>query len=74
MLLVDIKDQVALVTLNRPDAMNALSRALRGELHETMKHQDAIEMLIVRRDTAALPGLWDRYVELSGYLTDAGIP
>jgi enoyl-CoA hydratase/carnithine racemase len=27
MLLVDIKDQVALVTLNRPDAMNALSRA-----------------------------------------------
>ncbi|MCA3716171.1 MAG: enoyl-CoA hydratase, partial [Phenylobacterium sp.] len=29
MLLVDIKDQVALVTLNRPEAMNALSRALR---------------------------------------------
>jgi enoyl-CoA hydratase/carnithine racemase len=28
MLLVDIKDQVALVTLNRPDAMNALSRAM----------------------------------------------
>jgi hypothetical protein len=54
--------------------MNALSRALRAELHEPLKHQDGMEMLIVRRDTAALPGLWDRYVELSGYLTDAGIP
>ena len=41
MLLVDIKDQVALVTLNRPDAMNALSRALRAELHETLKRLDA---------------------------------
>lgn len=38
-----------------------------------LERPDAIEMLIVRRDTAALPGLWDRYVELSGYLTDAGI-
>ena len=41
MLLVDIKDQVALVTLNRPEAMNALSRALRAELHETLKRLDA---------------------------------
>ncbi|MCA4916962.1 MAG: enoyl-CoA hydratase [Phenylobacterium sp.] len=41
MLLVDIKDQVALVTLNRPDAMNALSRALRAELHATLKRLDA---------------------------------
>ena len=41
MLLVDIKDQVALVTLNRPDAMNALSRALRAELHATLQRLDA---------------------------------
>ncbi|MCA3731071.1 MAG: enoyl-CoA hydratase, partial [Phenylobacterium sp.] len=41
MLLVDIKDQVALVTLNRPEAMNALSRALRAELHATLKRLDA---------------------------------
>jgi len=39
-----------------------------------LERPDAIEMLIVRRDTAALPGLWDRYVELSGYLTNAGKP
>ncbi len=41
MLLVDISDSVALVTLNRPEAMNALSRALRAELHKTLKALDA---------------------------------
>jgi enoyl-CoA hydratase len=34
-LLVDIKDEVALVTLNRPNAMNALSRELRAAIAET---------------------------------------
>lgn len=34
-LLVDIKDEVALVTLNRPQAMNALSRELRAAIAET---------------------------------------
>jgi enoyl-CoA hydratase len=41
MLLVEIKDQVAVVTLNRPDAMNALSRALRAELHKALTALDA---------------------------------
>ncbi len=41
MLLVDIQDQVALVTLNRPEAMNALSKALRASLHETLTQLDA---------------------------------
>lgn len=41
MLLVDIKDGVALVTLNRPEAMNALSRALRAELPKTLNALDA---------------------------------
>jgi enoyl-CoA hydratase len=36
MILVDISDQIALVTLNRPDAMNALSRALRSALYQAM--------------------------------------
>lgn len=34
-LLVDIRDEVALVTLNRPQAMNALSRELRAAIAET---------------------------------------
>lgn len=41
MLLVEIADAVALVTLNRPEAMNALSRALRAELHKTLAALDS---------------------------------
>jgi enoyl-CoA hydratase len=40
MLLVEIKDKVAVVTLNRPEAMNALSRALRAELHKALSALD----------------------------------
>jgi enoyl-CoA hydratase len=36
MLLVEKADRVAVVTLNRPEAMNALSRALRSALHEAV--------------------------------------
>ena len=36
MLIIDKADKVATVTLNRPEAMNALSRALRAALHEAM--------------------------------------
>jgi enoyl-CoA hydratase len=38
---VDIADGVATVTLNRPEAMNALSRALRSELFKVMTAIDA---------------------------------
>ncbi len=40
MLLVEIKDRVAVVTLNRPEAMNALSKALRAELHKALSALD----------------------------------
>ena len=40
-LLVEIADGVAVVTLNRPAAMNALSRSLRAALAETMRTLDA---------------------------------
>ena len=33
MLIIERRERVAVVTLNRPEAMNALSRALRSELH-----------------------------------------
>ncbi len=38
---VNISDGVAVVTLNRPEAMNALSRALRAELARVMRAVDA---------------------------------
>ena len=41
MLLVDKKDGVAVVTLNRPEAMNALSKALRAELHRALQALEA---------------------------------
>jgi enoyl-CoA hydratase len=36
MLIVDKNDRVAVITLNRPEAMNALSRALRAALHDAV--------------------------------------
>ena len=39
--LLHIADGVATVTLNRPHAMNALSKALRQALHDTMRTVDA---------------------------------
>ena len=40
LVLVDIADGVAIVTLNRPDAMNALSTALRSALYHAMVRVD----------------------------------
>jgi enoyl-CoA hydratase len=37
MLLVETSDRVAVITLNRPEAMNALSRALRAALHDAFR-------------------------------------
>ena len=41
LVLVDVADHVAVVTLNRPAAMNALSRALRSDLYHAMRAVDA---------------------------------
>ena len=41
MILVETSDGVAVVTLNRPEAMNALSRALRSAIYETFTALDA---------------------------------
>jgi enoyl-CoA hydratase len=40
LVLVDVADGVAVVTLNRPEAMNALSKALRAELAAVMREMD----------------------------------
>lgn len=41
--LLEVADNVALVTLNRPEAMNALSKALRARLAQVMRQVDADE-------------------------------
>ncbi|MEQ8410214.1 MAG: enoyl-CoA hydratase [Erythrobacter sp.] len=41
--LLDVADGIATVTLNRPEAMNALSRALRRRLYEVMVEVDGRE-------------------------------
>jgi enoyl-CoA hydratase len=56
LVLVDVADGVAVVTLNRPEAMNALSKALRAELAAVMREMD-------RRDdvrVVVLTGAGDR--------------
>jgi len=40
-IIVDISDDVATITLNRPDAMNALNSALLGELCQALEEADA---------------------------------
>src|ERR1700757_1425174 len=39
--LVDTEDGVGILTLNRPDKLNAMNRKLAGELHEAVKSMDA---------------------------------
>src|SRR6516225_4746870 len=40
-ILVDTEDGVGILTLNRPDKLNAMNRKLAGELHEAVKRMDA---------------------------------
>lgn len=40
-IIVDIEDDVAVITLNRPDALNALNSALLGELCQALEEADA---------------------------------
>lgn len=54
-LLVDVADRVATVTLNRPQARNALNRALRRALHRTMSDIEADEAIDVVVLTGADP-------------------
>ncbi|HEY8526914.1 MAG TPA: enoyl-CoA hydratase [Acidimicrobiales bacterium] len=54
-LLVDVAERVATVTLNRPEARNALNRALRRELYRSLRALDADEAVDVIVLTGADP-------------------
>jgi enoyl-CoA hydratase len=50
MLKIDRLDRITVVTLDRPEAMNALSRALRAALHEAMTNlgaDDAVSVIVL---------------------------
>ena len=40
-ILVDAEEGVGIVTLNRPDKLNAMNRQLSSELHDAVKQMDA---------------------------------
>ena len=40
-ILVEAEDGVGIVTLNRPDKLNAMNRQLASELHDAVKHMEA---------------------------------
>jgi len=44
-ILVDAEEGVGIVTLNRPDKLNAMNRQLSSELHDAVKRMDAAEAI-----------------------------
>jgi enoyl-CoA hydratase len=44
-ILVDTEDGVGILTLNRPEKLNAMNRKLAGELHDAVKRMDADEAI-----------------------------
>src|SRR3546814_20697549 len=61
LVLVEVADAVATVTLNRPDARNALNRDLRNALYRTMAdldgRADVAALVLTGTDPAFCPGL-----------------
>src|SRR5690242_12451878 len=44
-ILIDAEDGVGIVTLNRPDKLNAMNRQLSSELHDAVKRMEADEAI-----------------------------
>jgi enoyl-CoA hydratase len=61
LVLVEVEDRVATLTLNRPEARNALSGALLGQLHDTIRELDARDdvgcMVLTGADPAFCAGM-----------------
>lgn len=72
MLLVEKQDGIAVVTLNRPEAMNALSKALRSELYKAMVALDADPEVSVVILTGAGERAFTAGLDLKELGSDAG--
>ena len=73
-ILTDVRDGVAVVTLNRPDARNALNRELRGAISTTLAALDADAavsvMILTGADPAFCAGLDLKELGTSGLSAD----
>lgn len=72
MLLVEKENGIAVVTLNRPEAMNALSKALRSELYKAMTALDADPEVSVVILTGAGERAFTAGLDLKELGSDAG--
>jgi enoyl-CoA hydratase len=62
-LLYDVEDQIATITLNRPERMNALSRNLESEIHRAFDEADAdrdVRVIILTGNGAAFSAGYDQ--------------
>jgi enoyl-CoA hydratase/carnithine racemase len=62
-LLYGVEDQVATITLNRPERMNALSRNLESEIHRAFDEADAdrsVRAIILTGNGAAFSAGYDQ--------------
>ena len=65
-ILVEIEDGVGIVTLNRPDKLNAMNRKLSQELHHAVKAMEA-DGLIHRHKRFIEIHDWERLRAVSGF-------
>jgi enoyl-CoA hydratase len=61
-ILVDAEDGVGVLTLNRPDKLNAMNRQLSNELHDAVKRMDADDAI----GCIVLTGAGDRAFSAGG--------
>ena len=66
-ILIDGEDGVGIVTLNRPDKLNAMNRQLSSELHDAVKRMEADEAI----GCIVITGAGDRAFSVATFTSNA---